>query len=354
MASRILIVGQGLAGSILAWQLKQRDCDITLVDSGQAVTASRIANGLINPLTGRNLSLSWKYPELLRKAIELYRAMESDLGIRFFYEASLYRMIPDLSSMNRWLLRAGNQDISEYFAEQQAVLLTNPGLEQNLKYFKINNSYQINTSVLLDGIKRYFSEQNKYRNTKASPYEIKPETAEWKEEIFDSIVFCEGAEGFRNPFFQGLPFRLNKGECLHLSFSRLDFNDILNGDGILGKIPGSPGHWYAGSTYYNQFENAQPTETGRQEIIRKVSKFYIDSPVVINHYAALRPSTANRRPFLGQHPVYEKLYVFNGMGTKGASLIPYFSEQMAELILKGIPPDPETYLMTRKDITWKN
>jgi hypothetical protein len=203
-------------------------------------------------------------------------------------------------------------------------------------------------------VKRFFSEQNKYRIECVSYEDIDPDMASWKAEPFDSIVFCEGAEGIRNPFFRNLPFRLNKGECLHLSFSALNFDGILNGEGVLGKLPGTADRWYAGSTYFNLFDDALPSQMGKNEILRKLSRFYTDSPVVLDHFAAIRPSTANRRPFLGKHPVFEKLYLFNGMGTKGASLIPYLSAQMADLILNGIPPDPETDLMCRKDITWKN
>lgn len=354
MAQRILIVGQGLAGSILAWQLKKRSCDVFIVDSGHSVTASRIANGLINPLTGRNLSLSWKFPVLLSTALKLYREIESHFGISILQDVSLYRLIPDLNSMNRWLLRSGDPDVALYLPEQQAIDLKSPGLNQTLKYLKINHSYQLNTSVLLDQMKKFFLQQGVYRCDFVNMDDIEPETAAWKQEYFDCIVFCEGAAGIRNPFFHSLPFRLNKGECLHLKFSQLDFGGILNGDGVLGKVPGTSDVWYAGSTYYNQFDDDQPSETGQTEILRKVSRFYSDFPVLLQHLSALRPSTANRRPFLGKHPVYDKLYMFNGMGTKGASLIPHFSEQMADFILKGIAPDPETNLMTRKDVIWKN
>jgi len=46
-----LIVGQGLAGSLMAWELMQRGKTVLIVDNGLE-NASRVAAGLINPVTG--------------------------------------------------------------------------------------------------------------------------------------------------------------------------------------------------------------------------------------------------------------------------------------------------------------
>lgn len=51
----ILIIGQGIAGSCLAWELKRRGAEFTVADRPIAETASRVAAGLVNPLTGPRL-----------------------------------------------------------------------------------------------------------------------------------------------------------------------------------------------------------------------------------------------------------------------------------------------------------
>ena len=45
----ILIIGQGIAGSCLAWELKRRGAEFTVADRPIAETASRVAAGLVNP-----------------------------------------------------------------------------------------------------------------------------------------------------------------------------------------------------------------------------------------------------------------------------------------------------------------
>ena len=54
---------------------------------------------------------------------------------------------------------------------------------------------------------------------------------------------------------------------------------------------------------------------------------------MLNHWAALRPATVERRPFVGLHPVYKQAAILNGMGAKGCSLAPWFAKQLAENLI---------------------
>jgi len=61
-----LIVGQGLAGSLLAWELIQRGCSVLVVDKGEE-NASQVAAGLINPVTGIRFVKSGSVPHSTAK-----------------------------------------------------------------------------------------------------------------------------------------------------------------------------------------------------------------------------------------------------------------------------------------------
>lgn len=61
----------------------------------------------------------------------------------------------------------------------------------------------------------------------------------------------------------------------------------------------------------------------------------------MDHIAAIRPANIQRRPFVGMHPTYTNMGIFNGMGTKGCSLAPYFAEQMTGHILHKTPIENE-------------
>ena len=58
---------------------------------------------------------------------------------------------------------------------------------------------------------------------------------------------------------------------------------------------------------------------------------------VVEHKAAIRPTVKDRRPFIGFHPEYSSIGIFNGMGTKGISLAPFFANHFTEHLLHQKP-----------------
>jgi glycine/D-amino acid oxidase-like deaminating enzyme len=44
---------------------------------------------------------------------------------------------------------------------------------------------------------------------------------------------------------------------------------------------------------------------------------------------------------LGKHPAYKNIYIFNGLGTKGVSLAPYFVKQLLDFIFHQKDINPE-------------
>jgi glycine oxidase len=79
------------------------------------------------------------------------------------------------------------------------------------------------------------------------------------------------------------------------------------------------------------------TESARTSLSNDFKSLF-DSPFkVIDQQAALRPTVADRRPYLGEHPEFKNLYIFNGLGSKGVMLAPYFSKHLLEHITEGKP-----------------
>ena len=99
--------------------------------------------------------------------------------------------------------------------------------------------------------------------------------------------------------------------------------------------------YYAGATYQWHYETEAPTLQYKNEIIESLNKTLETAYAVLHHGAGIRPSAKYRRPFIGFHPVHEHIGIFNGMGTKGMSLAPYFAEQFAEHIVNGKPLSDE-------------
>ena len=85
-----LIIGQGLAGSLLAWELIQRDCKVVIIDNGKE-NASLVAAGLINPITGMRFVKSTDIDTLLPIAKQCYSQLADVFQQTFYIEKPMLR-----------------------------------------------------------------------------------------------------------------------------------------------------------------------------------------------------------------------------------------------------------------------
>jgi glycine/D-amino acid oxidase-like deaminating enzyme len=99
--------------------------------------------------------------------------------------------------------------------------------------------------------------------------------------------------------------------------------------------------YWVGATNAWNFETTLPTESNKQLIINELSEILNCPFEVVAHQAAVRPTVRDRRPFIGLHPKFPTLGIFNGFGTKGASLAPFFAEQFVNSLLKNVPLEKE-------------
>ena len=87
-----LIIGQGLAGSLLSWELIKQGCSIHLIDNQQE-NASQVAAGVINPVTGMRLVKSNDIDTLLPCARQTYQELSQFFQQDFYIEKSMQRII---------------------------------------------------------------------------------------------------------------------------------------------------------------------------------------------------------------------------------------------------------------------
>ena len=106
-------------------------------------------------------------------------------------------------------------------------------------------------------------------------------------------------------------------------------------------VPWEEDLFWVGSSHEWQFENDQPTAAFRQRTEAQLKSFLKIPFKVMDHWASVRPATLERRPFIGFHPLYPQIGIFNGMGTKGCSLAPYFAHMLADHLGKKTALLPE-------------
>jgi glycine/D-amino acid oxidase-like deaminating enzyme len=157
--------------------------------------------------------------------------------------------------------------------------------------------------------------------------------AEW-------IIFCDGTTSFTNPEFRNLPFAPNKGEVLIIETEGIPMTKTIYKKGI-SLVPLENNLFWVGSSYDWEFKNEAPDRIFRERTELLLLDWLKRPFTILDHRAAVRPATLERRPFVGFHPLYEHVGILNGMGTKGCSLAPYFSNQLVENIVTQKPVLPE-------------
>ena len=108
-----LIIGQGLAGSLLAWELIKRDCSFIIVDNGQE-NASQIAAGLVNPITGMRFVKMAGIDDLLPVAKICYEQLADYFQQTFYIEKPMMRLFGSHRELRNCLVRLQNPEYQDY------------------------------------------------------------------------------------------------------------------------------------------------------------------------------------------------------------------------------------------------
>ncbi len=328
-----LIVGQGLAGSLLGWELSQRGCRIVVVDNGLE-NASQVAAGLINPVTGLRIAKTPDIDTLLPAAKRYYAALENRFRQTFLIEKPMLRLLrteKERRSAERRLLEPGYRD---YLAGIEA---PPPAFYDCLGALRQKQTGYLLTVPLLTALRQYFSERDSYLETALDYREIRfAPRLRWRNLRPACIVFCEGHRGIHNPWFDWLPFQPVKGEILTGRYQGKALSEILN-----------YGYWFiplpdrlfkTGATFDRERLDGEITAQAKTSLLTEL-KCVCPSlrTEVVRQQAGIRAATQDRQPFVGRHPGRPELAVFNGFGAKGSLSIPQYCRLFADTLLHRLP-----------------
>lgn len=341
MTSDFLIIGQGLAGTLLAHFLEQAGRKVHVADEYDERSATQVAAGIINPITGRRYVKSWRVDELIPFARETYRALELKLNISIYHERNILRALFNSREENDWLARTGEEGYSEYMLDA-----ARPGeyAEQTVpaySYGEVRHSAQVDVGALADAYREYLQEKKAITEERFEyeKLEMSGKGVRYGDFEAETAVFCEGHWAGQNPFFNYLPFGGAKGEVLIVRIPGAGFEKILKHRVFI--VPLKDGLYWVGSTYSWKYEDDSPTAEGRRYLEERLKDILKAPFEVVGHRAAIRPTVKDRRPFLGRHPEFPRLALFNGLGTKGASLGPFWAKHMADFLTENVKLEEE-------------
>jgi glycine oxidase len=132
-----IIVGQGLAGTTLAWHLLESNQRVLVLDAEAPVTSSKIAAGLMTPITGQQLALSWQVHDLLPVAREFYTRVERRTGASFYHPRTAVRLFHSDKERRTWQKRQTLPAYLEHLLTPQPT----PLLASNLLVAALGNAH---------------------------------------------------------------------------------------------------------------------------------------------------------------------------------------------------------------------
>lgn len=332
-----LIVGQGLAGSLLAWELLGRGERILVLDDGHRSAASVAAAGLLNPVTGQRLVKTAGVDECLPFARERYRELERRLGRALLVEKPMWRLFRNPREQEAWRKRCEDPAYRGYLGEALSPDALQPPFVAPRGGFVQQQTGFLDTNALMAGIREQLSAGGHYREQAVAYDAMVPEKGGVRFEgiACRRVIFCEGYKAQHNPWFDWLPFQPAKGEILSLAIDTPLPDAMINAGKWL--MPRGGNDYRLGATYDRERLDEQPTEAGVKELLDALPQLLDPVPEyrVTERRAGVRPNTLDKQPFIGLHPKWPQLGIFNGFGSKGSLLIPWHAMRFAEALYGG-------------------
>lgn len=326
-----LIVGQGLAGTLLAFEMLNKNIDFRIISSSEKSKASMVAAGMVNPLVFKRLTKSWMVDDLLPVMHETFEKLEDQLGKQFYFKKDIIKPLSE-QEKQLWLERKENQDFAKYIVSVKDSIETEYLIEAGA-YGQVSQSGYLNLKSFLDASEIFFKQNeliidstfnNKAINSNADSFLIENYNA-------SKIVFCEGYHMAQNPLFNFVKLNPTKGELLVIESSDLSEEFIFNKNVFV--LPIGKQLFKVGSTYEWKDLSEKTTVKGKDSIIERFESLVKATYTIKEHIAGVRPTVSDRRPILGIHPEYRNISVLNGLGTKGVMLAPYFAKEMINVLM---------------------
>ncbi len=338
---KIIIIGQGISGTWLSYWLQQSGAEIIVIDEERPNSATRVASGIINPLTGRRVVETWMADALLPFAETHYTKMSELLAAPVIHNCGIVAFPPSEDMVDAYQKRI--DEGSPYVHGLTQADKWDTCFNYRFGAVHIQPAYWVDLQTLLTDYRQWLLSHGRLLQERFDETRLKVQAdgVVYKDFTADYIVYCDGIHTFQSTYWQGLPYTYNKGEALIVSIDGLPHGQIYK-FGITALVPWHNGQWWVGSSYDNQFVDDKPTAAFRQRM-----EFFLQHTLrltfkVTDHLSAIRPGVLERRPFVGRHPHAESVAILNGMGTKGVSLAPYFAKQLAEQLMLGATLLPET------------
>lgn len=336
-----IIIGQGLAGSILAYRLIQAGQSVLVIDNNHLGSSSKVAAGIINPITGYRLTTNSLFAEQQKTSYALYAEFKTLFQQQFLQPLKQYRFLKSAEQVNYWNKRVKHENFIPFTGKH--VAKQEPFIENEFGVVEIKQASRVYVPALLEKMQHWLCEQDAYVKQKIdySEITITENEIELNDIKAQNIIFCEGYQAIHNPWWQHLPFKLSKGEILSVKLNK-KINALYNWrQWIFPKNGSNSNTALLGANYewgdFSDEASLTPTKTARDYLLMRLESNTNLKAELIDQKAGIRPTPTHRFPYIGAHKEHHNIFCFNGFGSKGCVTIPYYSELLVESLVNNKP-----------------
>lgn len=335
-----IIVGFGLAGLSFCEQLEQHQKSYVVIDD-DSQRASKTAAGVYNPTNLKRFTAVWNAKAHTKALPPFFEQIKARIGVGVNQQIPVYRRIASIEEQNDWVVASDNPKLTP-FLSTDFVVNDNPAVDARHGFGQVLQTGRIDTNTLLDSYKGYLRASKKFIEASFIHDKLgfSENGVDYEEFTAKHIVFCEGFGLMKNPFFDYLPLKGNKGEYLVIKARRLKMDFILKAS--LFVVPLGDDLYQVGATFNREDKTNKTTEGAKQDLLEKLGKTINCDFEVVDQVAGIRPTTGDRRPLLGTHPEHGQLAILNGFGSRGILMSPSLSHQLYDHLENRSVLDPET------------
>lgn len=316
-----LIIGQGIAGSLLSFEAFRRNLTFDLVDAGKP-SASEVAAGLVNPVLIKRFKMVWQGDTALPLALDTYTQWEKVIKKPIIRPLDVLRKLSSVEEENQWFFHADKPHLSEYLGGiyQGPV----PDLLAGFRLALLKGCYQVDVPVLLRSWRDFLIGNGDFIASEINENDLrfKEGVAHFQNQKYKAVVWCIGAYEKRLPGL--VP---NQGQYLSLNLEWPRFTAV-HGKHFL--VPQDQG-LSVGATYSPGVNHWDEEEEKTEEL----KEYACAMGLPLDNYevkVGVRPTVKDRKPLVGKSPDGYS-WVLNGFGSRGMLMGPWLVKKLLDCIL---------------------
>lgn len=343
-----VIVGQGLAGSWMATALARRGWKILVMDGGKKDAASRVASGMMTPLTGKRLVPTWRLDPLMAYAKAAYRAQEAELGCSLIDERPSIRVFQSQDEVERWDKRAQDPALAPYLGERYPARAQVHDLHMPHGGCLLRGGARIRVQRWLSGVRDLLVRHGAYLEHDLDLDGISREDDGWQVHGYRAkrVVFCLGHWGATHAWTRTLAFKNARGDLIEVKAPPASEQIHLQAGVSLTAL--GQGRALVGGNYDWRDVHGGPNAGHRETLCTRIAAVLGHPVQVLGHRCGVRPIVEGRVPVLGELAEHAGAYVLNGLASKGTMWAPWMAQHLCEVMDGREPVDPELCLEARR------